>query len=867
MKFKPVSLTSPKAFVVAMALVAAVAVPSNAQLLPYPTALPKVSSPVPYDTVLLRTWEGVKKRNIDPYTTGLVHRPKSETPHDAVSEGVSYGMLLALYCNDQAYFNKVWDAGERYMWNSEGSWGNPGNYYDWRVNRTGEKTGTGPASDADQDIALLLIYADELVKNGVWASGFRSTRGATYAERAKTLLATIRATMIDQGKYLRPGHWGGSEDRGIINPGYFAPAFYRVFAEYEPEHKAAWDALIDGSYELIKRSPGYSRGLIPDWCTPTGATTGGAGYNAYFDGDALYRDAIRVYWRLGADYLWYKEPRAKEFLDNAMAFIESKGGPDAVNFFDMAGNLLPEEDTEGLAAGTITRNRREHSHLTAGMWAAAAIGTGDRELAKGYSDKLLEFYLPGTNYWGHAVDPSGGIEDTLRNEMYFDQFLAWFGASMLGGVFTNVWDDLKDGVPQGPPEWKVRPPSQLANWNIDASKEPFTLGAADAAFNRSVRWTVTLTHDSTKQFRTFSGTSDAVSMTWYGLTETGAYMPQGFYTLTISAQGLEDDVYTTRIWLGRPWAGDVPKLRDGNRLLIDDFADGNIIPYIGRVWETYSDKNNDGGSSDAVFNPTAGSGGAGGQLEWAYNVRNGAQYPFVSLNWSCKSSSGEPMDLRGIDSIIIVARSKTSQLDIAVHLIDTEDPNDYRYFEESITLTTSSAAASKTHALRLSPDNFRQRLDGNGRDFNTSLSKMVAVRFHLQPDAGSAQAADAIIIERMYLSGPDAVLSRLYTPPPPPPDYIAPVEDPIISVKYRAGNAVKYSIRKNGNTVRITLPNSMAGANARVFDVRGRVVMQANVRQSGLLEINPRNLAAGMYFLEVKKPGVAPLRVPLGNIR
>lgn len=28
------------------------------------------------------------------------------------------------------------------------------------------------------------------------------------------------------------------------------------------------------------------------------------GYNPYMDGQALFKDAIRVYWRLATDYMW-----------------------------------------------------------------------------------------------------------------------------------------------------------------------------------------------------------------------------------------------------------------------------------------------------------------------------------------------------------------------------------------------------------------------------------------------------------------------------------------------------------------------------------------------------------------------------------
>jgi endo-1,4-beta-D-glucanase Y len=847
------SFKSYKTLILAAALMFAVAVSVSAQYKPlYYRDMPKVSTS--YDTVLQKTWEGIKARNVDAYTTGLVHRPKSNQPHDAVSEGVAYGMFLALYCNDQTYFNKIWDAGEKYMWNSEG------NYYDWRVNRSGSlKTGTGPASDADQDIALLLIFADRLVKNNIWAS-YTSTKGAGYAARAREILQTVRTSMVENN-YLLPGHWGSSSDKDTKNPGYFAPAFYRIFAEFDSTNRAEWMALVDGSYELIAKSPGYSKGLIPDWCTMSGATTGGAGYNAYFDGDALYRDAIRVYWRLATDYLWYKEPRAKTFLDKAIVFLEGLGGAEKANFFDMKGNLLPADDTEILAIGDgdIERTRREHSHLTAGMWAAAAMASGGPELAESYSASLLKFYKPGTDYWGYAVDPSGGIEDTLHNETYFDQFLAWFGASLLGGTFTNVWVDLKNGVPAGPLAWKTLPPALLPNWDIDASVRPFTLGAS---FNRSTSWTVTLTHESAAgQTRTFSGSSDTVNLVWYGLNEAGAYMQQGFYTLKINAGNLS---YTTEVWLGRPYAGNAPNLITGNRLLVDDFADGDIYPYIGNVWQTFSDANRDGGSSGAVMTPTAASGNAGGRLEWNYNIRSGASYPFVALDWNCRTSSGGNLDLSGIDSVIIVARSKTSTLNVSVQLIDTDDPNDYHYFEDSISLTTTS----RTYGLRLSSTSFSQRLSGSGRNFNTTLSNMMALRFHMQYEVNADQSSDAIIIERMYLSGPSSVLSRLYTPPTAPPAYIPPAREPI-SVKYRASRnaAAGYTIKRVGNNIRITLPDNMAGANARIIDIRGRTIKRVSVPQGGSFDISIRNLAAGMYFMEVRKQGKAALRVQLGNVR
>jgi endo-1,4-beta-D-glucanase Y len=811
--------------------------------------MPKVSTP--YDSVLSKTWQGIKKRNVDAYKTGLVHRPKSNQPGDAVSEGVSYGMFLALYSNDQTYFNKIWDAGEKTMWVGE-SW-NGGHYYDWRVNTNGtERIGTGPASDAEQDIALLLIFADKLVQQGIWKS-YTSSKGATYSVRAKEILNTIRTTMIDGGRYLMPGQWGGPPDsKDVKNPGYFAPAFYRIFAEYDSTNKSAWMALVDGSYELIAKSPGYAKGLIPDWCKIDGSTTGGAGYNAYFDGDALYRDAIRVYWRLATDYLWYKEPRAKTFLDKAMVFIEGLGGAEAANFFDMTGKRLPDEDTEILGDGKnvkIERTRREHSHLTVGMWAAAAMGAGGPAIAESYSEELLKFYQPGTDFWGYVKDPDGGTEDTLHNEMYFDQFLAWFGASVLGGVFTNVWDDLRDGVPTGPPEWKTRP--ALNTRDIDASKEPLRVGAS---FSRTVRWTVTIKHDTTGREVSLSGNSDSVNVTWYGLSQTGDYMPQGLYTLTVSGAGV-NDIYTVKVWLGKPFAK--VNLMEGKRLLVDDFADGDLIPYIGKEWTSFYDSDfGQAGASTAALSVKKESDGKE-WLSWTYklNAGNLGFDPYAGLDWSCKAADGKGTDITGVDTLIFKAKTASGTVSVSVQLVSTDFsfPNEYQYFSDSIVLT----ASSKDFVLPLK--NFKQRRDGSGKEMSTTLKTLTSIRFQVQEATGTT---GAIMLERMYFAGN---VSKLYTPPPEPPAYVPPTvsleddddddEEPPIGVAYRGAPHSKYAIKRSANAVIITLPTNMSGASAALIDIRGRAVMRLDVRQDGRVSVPLSAVAKGLYFVDIRGRG------------
>ncbi|MBQ3716134.1 MAG: hypothetical protein II892_11270 [Fibrobacter sp.] len=421
----------------------AAAVTSSFAVLDLPSAQPKVDASY-WNAALDSTWQGMIRRNINPYSAGagLIHRPKSETPGDAVSEGVGYGMLVALYANDQASFNKMWEKASETMWNGE--------FHDWHMDPSGNipMDGHGAATDAEEDIALALIFADKLVSAGKWTAYTSPFLNKTYAEQAQKLLDKMWDTkQIRSEGIVAPGAgWGGYE---FVNPGYFSPAWYKVFEKFDKSDANRWKTAVDKSYEIISKSPGYSMGMVPDWMTPEGGWVGseGLGYNAYFESRAFFKDAIRILWRVAIDAIWFDESRAKDFLKNALKFINDKGGPSAANFYQIekAGELLPAEDKwkefNDSKNESTWRYRREHSHLTIGMWATAAMAVGEAADRIAFSEEMAKFY-EGGDYFGLANDTSAALEDTLHNEMYFDQFLAWFGTSLMSGAFVNVVDAI-----------------------------------------------------------------------------------------------------------------------------------------------------------------------------------------------------------------------------------------------------------------------------------------------------------------------------------------------------------------------------------------------------------------------------------------
>src|SRR5260221_602367 len=85
-----------------------------------------------------------------------VVRPAAETGtgEDSVSEGIAYGMLIAVYMNDKAFFDGLWTYWRAHCENSAPQ--PPACLMTWRVGGAG---GTGTATDADEDAAFAMLMA------------------------------------------------------------------------------------------------------------------------------------------------------------------------------------------------------------------------------------------------------------------------------------------------------------------------------------------------------------------------------------------------------------------------------------------------------------------------------------------------------------------------------------------------------------------------------------------------------------------------------------------------------------------------------------------------------------------------------------
>ena len=202
---------------------------------------------------------------------GLLRVQRPQNHHDTVSEGIGYGMLLAVSHHNLSTFQGLWAYAQRYL--------DANGLMNWKIGANGHVTGTGSATDADQDMAYALILAHYQWPN----HGFGSA--------ATTLIQQILSHDVSPHNRIMPGDsWGPTS---IMNPSYIALAYYPVFAQFT--HNPRWEAIAQQNGQWLATHANPQTGLLPDWLNANG-TTPSIPWDRY--PNAWYYDAVRVPWRL-----------------------------------------------------------------------------------------------------------------------------------------------------------------------------------------------------------------------------------------------------------------------------------------------------------------------------------------------------------------------------------------------------------------------------------------------------------------------------------------------------------------------------------------------------------------------------------------
>ncbi|AFY53316.1 endoglucanase Y [Rivularia sp. PCC 7116] len=265
----------------------------------------------PNRELLVESWDSYRRRFIQRDGRVIDY----EASDRSTSEGQAYAMLRAVLIDDSATFALTLNWGENNLRRLED--GKPvDNLWAWKWGRKSDGSwgsiDNNFASDGDIDAITALILAS------------RRWNRPEYLELAKTKLQDLwkYSTVVGQDKrYLLPGPKAAfvkDSSSIILNPSYFAPYAFRLFAQVDSERD--WLSLVDSSYEVLEDSRHISAVNLPsDWVVLDAKT----GKYRPLPNDSLLSsaysfDAYRVWWRIALDASWFNSTRARNYLESSI---------------------------------------------------------------------------------------------------------------------------------------------------------------------------------------------------------------------------------------------------------------------------------------------------------------------------------------------------------------------------------------------------------------------------------------------------------------------------------------------------------------------------------------------------------------------
>jgi oligosaccharide reducing-end xylanase len=274
---------------------------------------------------------------------------------DVRSEGMSYGMMIAVQLDKKAEFDAIWNWAKTYMYHDSAVSPSFG-FFSWSMKTNGVANDEMPAPDGEQYFAMSLYFAA-----GRWGNG---SGIYNYRAEADRLLRDLRHRQLITGTTVKGTMTAGAifePDKKLVrftpdvanwnhtDPSYQLPAFYELWARCGPEpDREFWAQAASASRDFFQRAANPVTGLAPDYANFDG-TPWAAPWSTN-SADFQY-DSWRTAMNWSVDWSWWgKDVRERKLSDSLQAFFESKGLSNYGNRFTLDGNQFGNDHVTGLVA-------------------------------------------------------------------------------------------------------------------------------------------------------------------------------------------------------------------------------------------------------------------------------------------------------------------------------------------------------------------------------------------------------------------------------------------------------------------------------------------------------------------------------------
>jgi oligosaccharide reducing-end xylanase len=274
---------------------------------------------------------------------------------DVRSEGMSYGMMIAVQLDKKAEFDAIWNWARTWMYHASPAHSASG-FFSWSVKTTGTPNDEMPAPDGEEYFATSLYFAAGRWGNGSGIYHYRAEADRLLASmRHRTLITgptvggPMTAGALFEPEYKMVRFTPDTNNWNHTDPSYHLPAFYELWARWGPaDDRAFWAEAAAASRNFFPRAAHPVTGLAPDYANFDG-TPWAAPWNtnsAHFQYDS-WRTAMN--WSV--DWAWWAgDVREKVLSDRLQAFFESQGLSAYGNRFALDGRQFGNDHATGLVA-------------------------------------------------------------------------------------------------------------------------------------------------------------------------------------------------------------------------------------------------------------------------------------------------------------------------------------------------------------------------------------------------------------------------------------------------------------------------------------------------------------------------------------
>jgi oligosaccharide reducing-end xylanase len=317
------------------------------------------------------------------------HGPLAYLPdilhNDVRSEGMSYGMMIAVQLDRKAEFDALWNWSMTYMYHDDPKHPVYG-FFSWQMRYDGTAISELPAPDGEEYYAMALYFAAHRWGNGngIYNYQGQADKLLTNMVHREPITGLVKqgrgATSWTVGREVNDEHAmilfsPDSRRNNMTDPSYHLPAFYELWARWgPPQDRAFWARAATASRDFFQRTAHPKTGLVPNY-----AHFDGTPFGSFGRADAFRHDAWRTAGNWSVDWSWWgKDPRARDLSDRLQAFFESQGMDTYADQFALDGAPLSSIHSTGLVATN----------------AVASLAAADAARAKKFVEALWNAEIP-----------------------------------------------------------------------------------------------------------------------------------------------------------------------------------------------------------------------------------------------------------------------------------------------------------------------------------------------------------------------------------------------------------------------------------------------------------------------------------------